>query len=55
MQPQLSGQNIISVFGVPILRTDSADGAPEDPFAASAQTKDAGGFWKTLNPFSKEP
>jgi peptidyl-prolyl cis-trans isomerase SurA len=56
-----TGQNVISLFGTPLFRTESADPAEttdeilapiEDPKGA-AKPKESGGFWRSLNPFAK--
>ncbi len=56
-----AGQDVISLFGTPLFRSESADNpdsiadvmAPiEDPKGAE-KPKDSGGFWSSLNPFSK--
>ncbi|MBI2985280.1 MAG: peptidylprolyl isomerase [Deltaproteobacteria bacterium] len=62
-QGPLSGQNIVSVFGVPLFKTDSDD-APDNlptldeinsPTPKSEKSEESGGFfssiWKKLNPF----
>jgi|SRR2546426_809986 len=59
-----SGRSIVSVFGVPLLATDTGEDVPDDPLApvttdekSGQKSQDSGGFfssvWKTLNPFSK--
>jgi peptidyl-prolyl cis-trans isomerase SurA len=56
-----AGQNVISLFGTPLFRSESADDrettdeilAPiENPQAE--KPKPSGGFWQSLNPFSKK-
>lgn len=56
-----AGQDIISLFGTPLFRTESPDSPDvvnevltpvEDPKAPPA-AKESGGFWNRLNPFSK--
>lgn len=67
-QGKLSGQNILSIFGVPLFKTDSGDDVPENfpsleeinsPTPKSEKSEDSGGFfssiWKKLNPFSSSP
>jgi len=60
----LAGQKVISLFGTPLFRTESADSADvvddvlapiEQPQAQAPaeQPKEGGGFWNKLNPFSK--
>jgi parvulin-like peptidyl-prolyl isomerase len=58
----LSGQNVISLFGTPLFRTESADDpdtvnevlAPvENPNAPAEKPQESRGFWSKLNPFSK--
>ncbi len=65
----LSGQKIVSVFGLPLFKSDSVDDVPEDalpsleemnsPAPKSEKTGESGGFfssiWKKLNPFSTSP
>lgn len=65
----LSGQKIVSVFGLPLFKSDSVDDVPEDvlpsleemnsPSPKSEKTEESGGFfssiWKKLNPFSTSP
>lgn len=64
-QGQLSGRNVVSIFGVPLFTKESADDVPEDPLApleraekaASSKEKESSGsssFWKWLNPFSSD-
>jgi peptidyl-prolyl cis-trans isomerase SurA len=57
-----SGQNVISLFGTPLFRSESADPAEttdeilapiENPQSAGEKPKASGGFWRSLNPFSK--
>lgn len=68
-QGRLSGQNILSIFGVPLFKTHSGDDIPEDvlpsleeinsPTPKSEKSEASGGFfssiWKKLNPFSTSP
>ena len=58
-----AGQNVISLFGTPLFRSDSADDpqtteeilAPiENPKGSAEKPKESGGFWQSLNPFSKK-
>lgn len=57
-----AGQNVISLFGTPLFRSESADDrqttdeilAPiENPQGAAETPKQSGGFWRSLNPFAK--
>jgi peptidyl-prolyl cis-trans isomerase SurA len=57
-----AGHDVISLFGTPLFRTESADSADtvdeiiapiEDPKAGADKPKESGGFWSSLNPFSK--
>jgi parvulin-like peptidyl-prolyl isomerase len=58
-----AGQNVISLFGTPLFRTESADPAEttdeilapiENPQGAAQKPKEeSGGFWRSLNPFAK--
>jgi len=57
-----SGQNVISLFGTPLFRSEAADPAEttdeilapiENPESAGQKPKDSGGFWRRLNPFAK--
>lgn len=57
-----AGQNVVSLFGTPLFRTESADDqdtvnevlAPiENPNAAAEKQQEQRGFWSKLNPFSK--
>jgi peptidyl-prolyl cis-trans isomerase SurA len=57
-----AGQNVISLFGAPLFRSESPDDsdqveevlAPvENPNAPAEQPKPSPGFWSHLNPFSK--
>jgi hypothetical protein len=57
-----AGQNVISLFGTPLFRSESADDsqttdeilAPiENPQGAAQKPKESGGFWRSLNPFAK--
>lgn len=57
-QGELSGENVVSIFGTPLFTTESSDDVPEDLFAppegtdGSAQgSEESGGFWDFLNPF----
>ena len=65
---KLSGQNIVSIFGVPLFKSDSgedvAEGFPsleeiDSPAPKSEKPEESGGFfssiWKKLNPFSTSP
>lgn len=62
---QLSGKNIVSLFGVPLFTTESADNVPEDPLAPLGTTQgpapkteessDSSSFWSIFNPFSRKP
>ena len=65
---RLSGQNVVSIFGVPLFKTDSGGDVSEDlpsledinnPPPKSEKSEGSGGFfssiWKTLNPFSTKP
>lgn len=63
---QMAGQNVMSLFGIPLFRNESVDDAAEDllapaeePKAAADRSQESGGFfssiWKSLNPFSKNP
>ncbi len=62
---QLSGKNIVSLFGVPLFTTESADNIPEDPLAPlgttqapAPKTEESSGsssFWSIFNPFSRKP
>jgi peptidyl-prolyl cis-trans isomerase SurA len=62
-EAELSGRNVVSLFGTPLFTTDSGEDVPDDPLApppsekSDQKSKDSGGFfssiWKTLNPFSK--
>lgn len=70
-QGNLSGQNMVSIFGVPLFKTDSADDVPEELPSLeeinnpapkpekSEKPEESGGFfssiWKKLNPFSTSP
>ena len=67
-QGPLSGQSIVSIFGVPLFKSDSTDAATEDlpsleeinnPTPKSEKSEQSGGFfssiWKALNPFSTSP
>lgn len=58
---EVSGRNVVSLFGVPLFTTESGE-IPDDPLAPPSEksdqkSQDSGGFfssiWKTLNPFSK--
>lgn len=64
-QGQLSGRNVVSIFGVPLFTKESVDDVPADPLApleraekaASSKEKESSGsssFWKWLNPFSSD-
>jgi len=57
-----AGQSVISLFGTPLFRSQSADDAAttdeilapiENPQGAAEKPKESGGFWRSLNPFSK--
>jgi peptidyl-prolyl cis-trans isomerase SurA len=57
-----AGQNVVSLFGTPLFRTESADDsdtvnevlAPiENPNAPAEKPQESRGFWSKLNPFSK--
>lgn len=58
---QLSGKNIVSLFGIPLFTTESADDVPEDPLAPLGPTQqpaqkteessDSSSFWSIFNPF----
>jgi len=63
---KLAGQNVLSIFGIPLFRTQSSDDGGEDPLGpaeavqdSTAKPEESGGFfssmWRTLNPFSKKP
>ena len=65
---RLSGQNVVSIFGVPLFKTDSGEDVSEDlpsledinnPPPKAGKSEGSGGFfssiWKTLNPFSTNP
>lgn len=65
-QGELSGKNIVSIFGIPLFTSESVDDAPEDLLTqsggreGSAQSpEESKGFfssiWKALNPFSTNP
>jgi len=68
-QGKLSGQNIVSIFGVPLFKSDSADDVPENalpsleeinnPTPKAEKSEESGGFfssiWRRLNPFSSKP
>ena len=60
------GPNIVSLFGVPLFKSESAEDVPEDilpPLDATDSSdkkpQESGGFfssiWKSLNPFSSRP
>lgn len=58
----LAGQDVITLFGTPLFRSDSPDDADqvsevltpvENPQATAEQPKPSPGFWSRLNPFSK--
>ncbi|HEY2989575.1 MAG TPA: peptidylprolyl isomerase [Candidatus Binatia bacterium] len=58
----LAGQEVISLFGTPLFRTESADSADtvdeilapvENPNSAAEKPKESKSFWQRLNPFSK--
>lgn len=64
-QGELSGQKIVSIFGIPLFTSDSADDVPEseDPLTqpagrdgSSQRPEESRGFfssiWRALNPFS---
>ncbi len=57
-----AGQNVVSLLGTPLFRTESADDkdsvdevlAPvENPKAPAEKPQESRGFWSRLNPFSK--
>jgi peptidyl-prolyl cis-trans isomerase SurA len=57
-----ANQNVISLFGTPLFRSESADPAEttdeilapiENPQGAAQKPKESGGFWRSLNPFAK--
>jgi len=66
---KLAGQNVISLFGTPLFRTQSGDDADQvddilapvenpqapaaTPQAPAEKSKESPGFWGRLNPFSK--
>ena len=67
-ESQFAGQNVLSLFGVPLFRSESPDDtdasadllAPiEDAKGPADKPQESGGFfssmWNTLNPFSKNP
>jgi parvulin-like peptidyl-prolyl isomerase len=65
-QGELSGTNIVSLFGVPLFTSQSGDDVPEDVLApmdgknsGAQKSEESGGFfssiWKTVNPFSSRP
>lgn len=63
-QGQLSGLNIVKIFGVPLFTSDSGDGSEELPTleemsAPAPKSEESGGFfsslWRRLNPFSSSP
>ncbi|MGH7773338.1 MAG: hypothetical protein ACREQA_14020, partial [Candidatus Binatia bacterium] len=60
------GQKIVSIFGIPLFRTESTDDVPEDPLApleakevSNPKPEKSDGFfssiWRALNPFSGRP
>lgn len=58
-----AGQNVISLFGTPLFRSESADDRQttdeildpiENPKGTAEKPKESGGFWQSLNPFSKK-
>jgi peptidyl-prolyl cis-trans isomerase SurA len=58
-----AGQNVISLFGTPLFRSESADDRQttdeildpiENPKASAEKPKESGGLWQSLNPFSKK-
>ncbi|HTM08399.1 MAG TPA: peptidylprolyl isomerase [Verrucomicrobiae bacterium] len=58
----LAGQKVISLFGTPLFRSESADDADEvdevlapveNPQPPAEKPKESPGFWGKLNPFSK--
>lgn len=62
-QGELSGQNIVRVFGIPLFKTDSSEDVPEDVLPPleeitdpASKSESSGGFfsgiWRRLNPFS---
>jgi peptidyl-prolyl cis-trans isomerase SurA len=65
-QGQLSGRNVVSIFGVPLFTKESVDDVPADPLAPleraekaplPSKEKESSGsssFWKWLNPFSRD-
>ena len=65
MPGELSGQNIVKVFGIPLFKTDSAEDIPEDVLPSldeitdpASKSESSGGFfsgiWRRLNPFSSD-
>jgi len=67
-QGKLSGKNIVSIFGVPLFKSDSGGDVSEDlpsleeidnPTPKTEKSEESGGFfssiWKKLNPFSSNP
>lgn len=63
---ELSGQNIVKVFGVPLFKSDSGNDVPEEalppleqPEKPAPKSEGSGGFfssiWKAINPFSSSP
>jgi len=65
-QGELSGQSIISLFGVPLFTSESAEDVPEDILAptdgkdsAAQKSEESAGFFssilKAVNPFSSRP
>jgi hypothetical protein len=64
-QGELSGQNIVKIFGIPLFKTDSPADVPEDVLPPleeitnpTPKSESSGGFfsgiWRTLNPFSSD-
>ncbi len=64
-QGELSGQNIVKIFGIPLFKTDSPADVPEDVLPPleeitnpTPKPESSGGFfsglWRTLNPFSSD-
>ena len=68
---KLSGQNVVSIFGVPLFKSDSGDDGSEDlpsledinnpppKTEKTEKSEGSGGFfssiWKSVNPFSSNP
>jgi hypothetical protein len=54
---------VVSLLGTPLFRSESADDRQttdeildpiENPKGAAEKPKESGGFWQSLNPFSKK-